>query len=645
MFLKPEKYKLATMFSIMFAGAFIIISSAFYIYDYHSQKTTLKQNLKSQADSVLDFAGSLLESRNEKFFSGESFEIPQVIHREVFDKFTAVSDGKVYYKEASNTPVNPKNLTTAYEKEAIEAFINDRSLDELEMVVKDNGKDYFMVAKPILSEQRCLQCHPQWTPNEVIAIEDVRIDMVDYNSAISESLIMTSVTAVLNILMILLLTHYLFSTKVASRINKVLEVIFRVEKGNFVIDDLLEGEELKAGSSHNEIDRLFRHLDRMVNALRPVIGNVVDQSKMMAFEASYGYVKIDETNNHIEDQNQALESSQTQISRVLDINDTAGKNLEKLLDSSNSSVDQILLGQQEVNGNLNDSVEASSAMDETIHAINELKTFSNEISSTIDVITDIADETNLIALNAAIEAARAGEHGRGFAVVAEKIRELAEVSLSNAQTINNVLKNIHQHIDKVTENAGDAKGVITSLSESSEKLNTRFDEIRGSIDLIKEVLGEFRKEFDEETHVLDTVSRELDRVRNASQGLIQNAANSKHLMSTLVEKSGELKTLADGFEVILNNRTAKRTIVTPPILATIQNMPSGHDKAYIFDYSENGISFYMSTPERHDIFTVGKRGTLEMTVPVDGRNSVSFEIVYISDEIIEGIYFFGAKLV
>jgi hypothetical protein len=116
-------------------------------------------------------------------------------------------------------------------------------------------------------------------------------------------------------------------------------------------------------------------------------------------------------------------------------------------------------------------------------------------------------------------------------------------------------------------------------------------------------------------------------------------------MSTLVEKSGELKTLADGFEVILNNRTAKRTIVTPPILATIQNMPSGHDKAYIFDYSENGISFYMSTPERHDIFTVGKRGTLEMTVPVDGRNSVSFEIVYISDEIIEGIYFFGAKLV
>ena len=68
----PKKMKLATMFSVMFAGAFIAISLFFSFYSYQSQKNALHQNLKSKASSILDFADVLLESRNEKFFSGES---------------------------------------------------------------------------------------------------------------------------------------------------------------------------------------------------------------------------------------------------------------------------------------------------------------------------------------------------------------------------------------------------------------------------------------------------------------------------------------------------------------------------------------------------------------------------------------------
>ena len=98
-----QKLKLATMFSIMFAGAFIAISTIFYYYGYIKQKESLTLNLKSQATSVLNFADVLLESRNEKFFGGESTEIPQVIQNDVFDKFTSLSKGKVFFKEASTT--------------------------------------------------------------------------------------------------------------------------------------------------------------------------------------------------------------------------------------------------------------------------------------------------------------------------------------------------------------------------------------------------------------------------------------------------------------------------------------------------------------------------------------------------------------
>ncbi|MEA3374446.1 MAG: methyl-accepting chemotaxis protein [Campylobacterota bacterium] len=644
MFLRPEKNKLATMFSIMFATAFIVISAIFYVYDYQTQKATLKQNLKSQADSVLAFAGALLESRNEKFFSGESYEVPQIIHREVFDKFTAVSGGKVFYKEASNTPVNPNNMTTDYEKEAIDTFVNDRSLETLEMVVEDGGKEYYMMAKPMVSEQRCIQCHPQWTPGNVIAIEDVRIDMVDFNAALSESLVMTSVTALLNILVILFLTHYLFSKHVAARINKVLELIFRVEKGHFVIDDLIKDEPIEQGSTNNEIDRLFRHLNKMVDTLRPVIGNVVDSSKLMAFEASYGYVRIDQTHSLVEEQNRALEISQEHIDKVLNINGTAGENLQKLLENSQHSEQMIASGQKEITGNLKDSENASSAMDETVLAISELRDFSNEISSTIEVITDIADETNLIALNAAIEAARAGEHGRGFAVVAEKIRELAEISLSNAQTINNVLKNIHGHIDKVTNNAEHSKEVIRSLGESSIKLNERFEEIKGGIDLMKNVLGEFRNEFSEETIALTHTSEELTHVKDSSRTLVDNANSSKEVMNILVQKGGELKSLADGFEVVLNKRNAKRTIITPPIEGVLHVNGKKYDSIFLFDCSTTGISFYDISSDMETLCRTGDRGRLELSQPTDGHDSFNFEVVYISEESMKGVFFYGAKI-
>lgn len=638
----PKKKKLATMFSTMFAGAFILISLVFYIYNYQSQKEALHQNLKSKASSILDFADVLLESRNEKFFSGTSPEIPQVIQNEVFAKFTKISEGKVFFKEASNQPVVPTNQAKPYESEAISAFQADRELKELERFVQDGGKEYYMLARPIVSEKRCLQCHPTWEPDNVIAVENVRVDTVDFNAALSESFFITLFTALINIVIILFLTHFLFSRYVAQRINKVLEVIFRVEKGHFVIDDLLVGEPIVHGSTQNEIDRLFRHLDQMVNTLRPVIANVVNQSKQIAFEASYGYVRIDQTNDYVKQQNISLEHSQEHINNVLHLNAAVGSKLEELLESSSESVKQIETGQKVVHSNVKESTAAAAAMDSTISAIQELRKFSNEISSTMEIITDIADETNLISLNAAIEAARAGEHGRGFAVVADKIRELAEISLNNAQTIAGHLAKIHEQIDSVTKNAERSKGVITVLNQSSEALSGRFLEIRSSIDMITNVLNHFKNDFHEESSALKDAGNELSFVKESSAVLVENADRSKTIMSELVHRGGDLKTLADGFEVVLkNNRMAHRTIITPPMHAKVKTA-QGELNVYLFDHSNSGISFY-ATNEMSIRLNNGAKGRVLLDSALEGEKEIAFEVVYISVETVKGVFFYGAK--
>lgn len=644
MFVHPKKYKLATMFSIMFSIAFASISALFYYYDYASEKETLEGNLRAQAHSILDFAGVLLESRNEKFFSGASGEIPQNIQNEVFARFTEISQGKVFYKEASNDPVTATNKATAYESDLIDYFKRNRDSKEAERIVEDSGKSYFLMARPMISEERCIMCHPTWRPDEVIAIENVRIDLVDYNSALRSGLVITVVTALLNIVLIMLLTHFLFHRYVASRISKVLEVIFRVEKGKFVIDDLIEGEPIQKGSTTNEIDRLFRHLKTMVDTLRPVIKNVVSQSKEMAFEASYGYVKIDQTNEHVEAQNKALEHSRSSIDQVLSLNREMGNKMLELLKGAEGSANHIGIGDRELKRTLKESKDAAVAMDETVESIAALRRFSNEISKTMEVISDIADETNLIALNAAIEAARAGEHGRGFAVVAEKIRELAEVSLSNAQAISSVLEKIHHHIELVTKNARQAKGVMDGVAVSSQELGARFADIHGSIGMIVEALEAFKHQFEKETSELQSVSRELVSVQSASEALVVNANNSKAVMHFLVQSSGELKLLADGFEVVFNQRGVKRTIITPPIHAALRHgLQEDKKGVYIFDSSRTGISFYAAEAALDFTVKIGDTGELLLDTPLEGERSIRYEVVYISQEMIKGLYFYGAK--
>ena len=161
---------------------------------------------------------------------------------------------------------------------------------------------------------------------------------------------------------------------------------------------------------------------------------------------------------------------------------------------------------------------------ETNAVIKDLDSKSAEIGKIIEVITGIADQTNLLALNAAIEAARAGEHGKGFAVVADEVRKLAELSRQSASQISGLIEVIQKETHQVVEMMNKGTVEISEGTQLVEETGRTFDQILKSIENVSSEIQEVSAISEEMSASVQQVNASIEEVTKIARDSVSSTA-------------------------------------------------------------------------------------------------------------------------
>lgn len=288
---------------------------------------------------------------------------------------------------------------------------------------------------------------------------------------------------------------YLIAQLISRPLKKVVTLVEQVANG-----DLTHSTDI---DSKDEVGDLAKSMNAMVISLRKLMQDVMNTSQQVAASSEELTASAEQTSHATEEitntiqeiavgaetSTASLEESSTGLEEV-----TLG--IQNIADSSNNiseasslATSQAKMGGEFVGKTVQQIQAISESVNESSEAIRSLDKRSQEIGEITKVITAIANQTNLLALNAAIEAARAGEHGKGFAVVADEVRKLAEQSQQSSQQISELINEIqvdmarsNNSIDQVKSDVQEGLTIVGKTEESFEVILDSLDKVGMQID-------------------------------------------------------------------------------------------------------------------------------------------------------------------
>ncbi|MDO9320054.1 MAG: methyl-accepting chemotaxis protein [Pseudomonas sp.] len=326
----------------------------------------------------------------------------------------------------------------------------------------------------------------------------------------------------------------LFTRSIVNPLNRALKVAETVATGDLTESIQVDGSDEPA--------RLLGALKTMQQNLRSTIQNISDSSNQLASASEELSAVTEDSTRGLHQQNDEIEQAATAVNQMTSAVEEVARNAVITSEASSESDRATQRGRQQVQQTVNLITSLAEDVTHTADQIEQLANKVHDISKVLDVIRSIAEQTNLLALNAAIEAARAGEAGRGFAVVADEVRALAHRTQQSTQEIEQMVGGIRQGTDQAVSAMQNSNLRARSTLQVAMAAGTALDEIAVTISAINERNLVIASASEEQAQVAREVDRNLTNIRDlsiqSSAAANQTAASSQELSRLAVDLNG-----------------------------------------------------------------------------------------------------------
>ncbi|MDV6250579.1 methyl-accepting chemotaxis protein [Vibrio sp. EA2] len=322
---------------------------------------------------------------------------------------------------------------------------------------------------------------------------------------------------------------YHISHSVREPLTKILNVLESLTEG-----DMTQRIDVRY---KNEFSRVSGHINSLADSLHNILVKLNDASENLSSTATTN----EQTSSLAQDQ---LNSQREQTANVATAMTEMSHSVQEVAQNAQSSLEMVQRvesaseeGRNTMSGNISTINQLETRLHESVSAVSELQKMSGQIGSILDVIRNIAEQTNLLALNAAIEAARAGEQGRGFAVVADEVRVLASRTTESTTEIESMISNLQSSSQSASHVIQSCMHDMEVSVEQASKANSSMEEIQALIIEISQMSTHISQAAAEQSETSADIARNIEDISNI-------ADKSYQAMSSIAQTSESLTHLA-----------------------------------------------------------------------------------------------------
>ena len=516
------------------AGILILIIAALNFYSSYQQKERL---LDLSEHQLADIANGYMDSMNALMFTGSMGS--REILRDKISQREGIESVRMLRGEAVNKIYGPGFAHEAPQDELDRRALSGESITQVETV---DGERFITILLPFAASAdrhgtNCLSCHPV-TEGTILGAARITYSMATRDQDIENAIIKNSTINFIAILIGLGIIYLIMMKVLISPLNRLKETMVEIGENADLRPRIRLG-------SNDEFHQVGLATNNMLDRFQPAIhdltktmddlSNSADQLALVTRKTSEGVDQQKSESRLLANSIQELSNAAEEVAQNAANAELSADDAKELADSGKAMVLHVA----------NANSDLAQQVDSATNVVKKLAEDTQNIGRVSQEISDIAEQTNLLALNAAIEAARAGEQGRGFAVVADEVRNLANRTQLSTEEIRAIIDNLASISNRAVDAMEDSKTKADDGALDASKAAKSLEEIAVSVERIREMNSMIAAAASEQSAVVNEINQNIQTISAVSEQTGEGAHKT-------LKQSEDIAHIADELDKTIN---------------------------------------------------------------------------------------------